>query len=122
MLSAAFSEMDSSVFHQLPNSTNAVESYNRLCKGPTPDVLSVAMMTTYKLDMAAALQHLAATKGMSVAYEKQTPEARSIRACAQSRARAKRRLRDLDDAEGPPDKRKDFGMNIIISLWPGGCL
>lgn len=118
MLSAAFSEMESSVFYRLPDSTNAVESYNRLCKGPTPDVLSVAMMTTYRLDMAAALQHLAVTSGMSVTYERQTPEARSSRASAQSRARAKRRLRDIDDAEGPPDKRKDFGMYFV----PRGCL
>ena len=106
------------MFYQLPDSTNAVESYNRLCKGPTPDVLSVAMMTTYRLDMAAALQHLAVTSGMSVTYERQTPEARSSRASAQSRARAKRRLRDIDDAEGPPDKRKDFGMYFV----PRGCL
>ena len=70
MLSAAFSEMESSVFYRLPDSTNAVESYNRLCKGPTPDVLSVAMMTTYRLDMAAALQHLAVTSGISVTYER----------------------------------------------------
>ena len=121
MLSAAFSEMESSVFHRLPNSTNAVESYNRLCKGPTPDVLSVAMMTTYKLDMAATLQHLAVTSGMSVTYERQTPEARSSRASAQSRARAKRRLRDLGDAEGPPDKKKDFGMCNTVPLYLGAA-
>ena len=72
------------MFHRLPNSTNAVELYNRLCKGPTPDVLSVTMMMTYRLDMAAALQHLAVTSGMSVTYERQTPEARSNRASAQS--------------------------------------
>ena len=54
---------------RLPNSTNAVESHNRLCKGATPDVLNVAMMSTYKLDMAAALQHLVVTDGISVAYE-----------------------------------------------------
>ena len=118
MLSVAFSEMESSVFYRLPDSTNAVESYNRLCKGPTPDVLSVAMMTTYRLDMVAVLQHLAVTSGMSVTYERQTPEARSSRASAQSRALAKRRLRDIDDAEGPPDKRKDFGIYFV----PRGCL
>ena len=49
------------LFHRLSNSTNTVESYNQLCKGPTPDVLSVAMMTIYKLDMAATLRHLAVT-------------------------------------------------------------
>lgn len=66
MLSSAFADMKTSTFQKLPNSINAVESYNRLCKGATPDILNVAMMTTYKLDMAAALQHLAITNGMSV--------------------------------------------------------
>ena len=109
MLSSAFSEMNSSTFFKLPNSTNAVELHNRLSKGATQDVLSVAMMTTYKLDMSAALQHLAVTKGLPVAYEKQTPEARSIRANAQNRARMKRRFHVIDDAQGPPDKKSDFG-------------
>ena len=60
------------LFHRLPNSTNAVESYTHLCKGPTPDVLNVAMMAIYKLDMAATLQHLAVTSGVSVTYERVT--------------------------------------------------
>ena len=109
MLSSAFSKMKSSTFLKLPNSTNAVESYNRLSKRALPDTLGVAMMTTYQLDMAAALQHLAVTKGMSVAYEQQTPEARNSRASAQKRARAKRRCNEIDDAQGPPDKKCDFG-------------
>lgn len=103
MLSSAFAEMDSSTFLRLPTSNNAVESYNRLCEGPTPDVLSVAMMTTYKLGMVASLQHIAVTNGMSVTYESQTPEARSARASAQNQARAKRRFRDMDDTRGSPD-------------------
>ena len=88
---------------------NAVESHSRLSKGATQDVLSVTMMTTYKLDMPAALQHLAVTKGLPVVYEKQTPEASSIRANAQSKARMKQRFNAVDDAQGPPDKRSDFG-------------
>ena len=78
MLSSAFADMETSTFRRLPISKNVVESYNRLCKGATPDVLNVAMMTTYKLDMAAALQHLAVTNGMSVAYKQQTPQARRV--------------------------------------------
>ena len=63
----AFSEMENSVFHRLPNSTSAVESYKQLHKGPTPDVLSVAMTMTYRLDTAPAL---AVISGMSVTYER----------------------------------------------------
>lgn len=71
----------------------------------------MAMMTTYQLDMAAALQHLAVTKGMSVAYKQQTPEACSSRASAQkrTRARAKRHCNEIDYAQGPLDKKCDFG-------------
>ena len=82
MLSSAYSEMDSSTFLRLPNSTNAVESHNWLCKGATPDTLSVALMAVYKIDMATALQHLAVTMGILITYGKVTPEARSSRASA----------------------------------------
>ena len=109
MLSATCADMSEATFQQIPNSTNAVESYNRLCKGSSPDPLEVAMMTTYKLDMAAAMQHLAVLSGMTVTYERQTPEARSVRSSAQSKARNKRRFtKAVDDAQGPPDKIRDF--------------
>ena len=39
-----------SAFLRLPNSTNAVESHNQLCKGATPYTLSVALMAVYKID------------------------------------------------------------------------
>ena len=58
---------------------------------------------------------------MSVTYERQTPEARSSRASAQSQVYAKRRLRDLGDAEGPPDKRKDFGRCNTVPLCLGAA-
>ena len=110
MLSATYADMSETTFQQIPNSTNAVESYNRLCKGNSPDPLEVAMMTTYKLDMAAAMQHLAVLSRMTVTYERQTPEARSIRSGAQGKARSKRRFaKVVDDAQGPPDKNSDFG-------------
>ena len=116
MLSSACSKMPKSTFDRLPSSTNAVESYNRLCKGPTPDSLDVAMMATYKLDMAATLQHLAATEGVSTSYECQTPEARVIRASTQNKARNKRQydVLEKDDAEGPPDKRYDYSKLCVV--------
>ena len=62
--------------------------------------------------VAAALQHFAVTKGLPVAYEKQTQEARSIRANVQNKVRVKWRFNAVDDAQGPPDKRSDFGKLI----------
>ena len=62
------------------------------------------MMTTYQLDIAAALQHMTVTKGMSVAYKQQTPEACNSRASAQKRARAKRHCNEIDYA---PDTRQE---------------
>ena len=100
-------------FYKLPNSTNAVESYNRLCKGSLPDPLGVAMMATYRQDMVAVLQHLAALQGMAVTYEPQTPEAQNVHSSAQSKARAKRRFAEIDNAQGPPDKKSDFGKSCI---------
>lgn len=42
MLTACHAMMDREQFNSLPNSTNAVESHNRLSKGITPDILHVA--------------------------------------------------------------------------------
>ena len=75
----------------------------------------VAMLHTYKLDMAASLQYLAASSGLAVTYEKITPAGRSERASAQNKARMKKRLRDIDEAEGPPDKKKNFGEIYELS-------
>ena len=62
--------------------------------------------------MAAALQYLAALQGMAVTYmyEQQTLKAQSIHSSAQSKARAKR-FAEIDDAQGPPDKKCNFGGN-----------
>ena len=54
--------MDPATFSSLPSSTNAVESLHRVSKGKHPDVLKVALMTTYKVDMACTLEHMAASK------------------------------------------------------------
>ena len=49
MLSPVHESMDRSRFASLPNTTNAVEAYNRIsksCRGP--EALQVALLTLYK--------------------------------------------------------------------------
>ena len=55
--------MEVATFNELPSTTNPVEVYNRLAKHATPDALPVALMTIYKQDKVASLQHIAATNG-----------------------------------------------------------
>ena len=47
MLSSHFATMTDEQFNVLPNSTNAVESHNRLSKLSQPEILNAAMLTTY---------------------------------------------------------------------------
>ena len=105
MLCSCFSSNDA--FPEIPSDTNAVESHNRISKGTSPDVLKVALMTTYKVDMAAALEHLAQGHGISTTYESLTPEARSRRTAAANKARSRKRAR-CEDGDGPPDKKSHF--------------
>lgn len=113
MLSPCFADMSEETFKKLPNSTNAVESYNRCSKHNKPDILKVAMLHTYKLDMATALENLALSKRASTSYLDMTPSAREKRAKQQSKARQKRLRQDDDEEGGPPDKRRHIvsGMN-----------
>ncbi len=67
MLCSAYSK--NGTFKDLPDTTNAVESHNRVSKGRSPDILGVAMMATYKVDFAAVLEHLARTKGIPTSYD-----------------------------------------------------
>ena len=115
MLSSATSSMDAATFKSLPSSTNAVESLHRATKQKCRDVLKVALMTTYKVDMACALEHIAARNMIPTSYEFLTPEVKAARAKRSNRARAKR-LRDISnyDDEGPPDKRSNFGMFQLV--------
>ena len=69
MLSHHFSTMSEEHFQKLPSTTNAVESHNRLSKIGKPEILRVAMLTTYKVDMAMALEHMAAKEGIFTALE-----------------------------------------------------
>ena len=69
MLSPLYATMEDR-FEFLPDSTNAVEAYNRLSKtGKVPYPLSVALMSLYKKDMVAVLQYLAVREGMLTTYE-----------------------------------------------------
>ncbi len=58
-------------------------------------MLRVAMLTTYKIDMAVALEHMAAREGILTGS--QQPQKRT-------RERG-------DDDEGPPDKHNDFSKS-----------
>ncbi len=64
MLTACCSDMGSELFKSLPSSTNAVESHNRCSKSATVDSLKVVLLETYKLDMAASLEHLSNSQGI----------------------------------------------------------
>jgi len=68
----------------------------------------MAMMHTYKLDMAAALEGMALWKKISTAYDDMSPEVRSKTAKAYSRARAKRYRSTDDKGNCPPDKKCDL--------------
>ena len=57
-------ESTNTAFNKLPDTTNAVESHNRCSKGSCPDILKVALMATYKIDMSTALEHLAKRRGI----------------------------------------------------------
>ena len=75
--------------------------------------LKLAMMATYREDVAKCLEIMATIKGISTSYEDKTPTGRMKRSQQQNSARRKRLRSTTDDAEGPPDKHTDFqsGMN-----------
>jgi hypothetical protein len=83
--------MDLEQFQQLPNSTNAVESYNRFGKGIHRQPLKVAMMSTYREDMMKTLQIIAERRGLSTTYQDCSPNSRMKRSIQQNESR-KRRL------------------------------
>ena len=111
--------MDAGVFQSTPNDTNAVESHNHCSKGSKPDILKVALMSTYKVDMAAALEHLAGCQGIRTSYDDDmTPVARAKRSATSNKARRRKRARDdKENCDGPPDKRRDFVKGIIHTVY-----
>ena len=110
MLCACCSENEA--FGKAPSTTNAVELHNRVSKGTSPDILSVAMMTTYKVDMSAALEHLASSQGIPTSYDELTPAARAKRSKTANKARSRKRAGNTD-SDGPPDKHRDFKKGML---------
>ena len=98
--------MDRETFDSLTNSTNAVESHNRLSKTDELQILNVAMMVTYRQDMSTTLELMAQSRGLTTTYENLTESGREKRLQQQSASRRKR-IREIsnDDAEGPPDTK-----------------
>lgn len=92
MLSHHFSAMDEEEFKRLPTSTNVVESHNRLSKINKLEILCVALLTTYKIDMASALEHMARTEELSTDYTERNDEYRMKNIRAVQKCRAKRKL------------------------------
>ena len=84
-----------------------MESHNRPSKASSPDILKVALMSTYKVDMAATLEHLANSQGISTSYDNLHPAARAKRTKVTNKARSRKRA-GADDTDGPPDKCRDF--------------
>ena len=60
--------MGTDTFSKMPTSTIAVETY-RVSKSGSTEPLSVAMLGTYKYDMAATLEHVARQKEISTSDE-----------------------------------------------------
>ena len=73
--------MNEETFKRLPGSTNAVESYNRCSKTEKPDIRKMAMMYTYKVDMAAALENLAIAQKITMSYNNMMPDDRKNGGC-----------------------------------------
>lgn len=103
------------VFDRLPDTTNVVESHNRCSKESLPDILKIAMMSTYKINMAAALEHQAKEWGISTSYVNLSQQSRAQRSKVANKARSCKRVAS-DDAEGPPDKRQIFKKGLLLNF------
>ena len=100
MLSPVYATMEADRFSFLPDTTNAVEAYNRVSKsGKAPEPLAVALMSLYKKDMVAILEGLADNAGISTTYVDRTPAAREKRNKRSNDARKKRQKFRLQEAE-----------------------
>ncbi len=112
MLCTVYSENDA--FQDIPDTTNAVESHNCVSKGRYPDILGVAMMATYKVNYAAALEHLARTKGIPTSFDDLTPPAHVKRTKVANTSRNRKRAGD--DSDRPPDKHQGFKKGTLIII------
>ena len=111
MLSHHFSVMSEQQFQSLPNTTNAVESHNRLSKADQPEMLKIAMLTTYKIDMSMTLEHMANREGMATNYGDSTKW-----------KRRKLEIEESDKDKRTTDKRKHFEPDVNISTVIFKCL
>ena len=75
------------------------------------DILKVAMMNTYKVDMAAALEHMAKCASIPTSYDNLSVASRAKITAAANKARLRKRGGN-DDSDGPPDKRKNIRKGI----------
>lgn len=116
MLSSCFCTMNSDLFENIPSTTNAVESYNRFGKSTQRQPLKIAMMATYREDMARCLEIMASRKGYTTTYECQSNCSRKKRASQHNKARQKRLRRDCDDPECPPDTKRKFKSSMYCKI------
>ena len=94
MLSPHFSKMTEEEFTSLPTSTNAVKSHNRLSKHDRAEILSVALLTTYKIDMATVLEHMARNEGLSTSYTENSAEQQKKNSNAVRKSRQKEKSKN----------------------------
>lgn len=116
MLCAAFTEMETRVWHQSPTKTNAVERKNRDCKSDAKSMKQI-MMDVYKIDKVVCMKHISAQEGSSITYRSRTMEARA----AEAKARQKRRFSAVSDKNiefGPPDKVTNFNKPASCKRKP----
>ena len=112
MLSPYFSTMSEEEFTSLPTSTNAVESHNRLSKHNKAEILCVALLTTYKIDMAAAIGHMARSEELPTSYTASNDVQRKKNSSAVRKSHLKRKLEREGDNDGPPDKQTHLESDI----------
>lgn len=94
--------MSEEEFTSLPTFTNAVESHNRLSKHDKAEILCVALFTTYKIDMTAAIEHMTRSEGLSISYTESNDVQRKKNSSAVRKSPLKRGLEREGDNDGPP--------------------
>ena len=109
MLSYHFSKEE---FNDLPTSTNAVESHNQLSKNNQPEILGLALLTTYKVDMASVLEHMASSEGLLTDYSERNDEYRLKNSSTVKKSRAKRKQQIEDDCQ----TNKDIFVKVTVYL------
>ena len=72
------------------------------------EILCVALLTTYKTDMAAAIEHMARTEGLPTSYTERNDVQKKKNSSAVRKSRLKRMLEREGDDNGPPDKQAHF--------------